>query len=56
MNGIDEHTSDVECVRHSGIIWKLRVDSFVEEDITSDSECLSCEVYTRFHFTFLENQ
>ena len=35
MNGIDEHTSDVECVLHSGVIWKLRVDSFVEEDIPS---------------------
>ena len=35
MNGIDEHTSDVECVLHGGVIWKLRVDSFVEEDITS---------------------
>ena len=31
MNGIDEHTSDVECVRHSGVIWKLRVECNVEE-------------------------
>ena len=35
MNGIDEHTSDVECVLHSGVIWKLREDCVVEEDITS---------------------
>ena len=25
------------------------------ETLHPDSECLSCEVYTRFHFTFLEN-
>ena len=25
------------------------------ETLHPDSECLSCEVYTRFHITFLEN-
>jgi hypothetical protein len=55
MNGIDEHTSDVECVLHSGVIWKLREDSVVEEDIQIQN-VFRAKSTPDFHFTFLENQ